>query len=375
MPVPVYSPPLVLKAPFGWAGGKSRQINEISKEFSIQYDDVARWLPKKFNVSRKYIEPFVGAGTVLINRLVAWKGQNVTFIAGDLNDGIINFWACLQSSPEDIIEILREPRYQFHNSKAESKKRNAYFAIRADFNTTMLHRNATEPLGTLQAPHRSLDFGFAANFLYLIKTSYGRIWSTNRTTGELNSGPGEPLKTLLVPELLRGLGMLLQSENVTFMLRSCFDTLKLATMGDVVYNDPPYDETNNTYVGGELTPAASFQTDLAIAFDECRRKGVAVYISNTNTSLIKQLFQPPYWESIPIDVSVRLGNTSSIQTHEVLILSRGWNQINPIDPRVQSVANRQKLKKERNASTRYNPYPLRSSSSSPSKNLRSAVVA
>ncbi len=362
MPVPVDSPSLVLKAPFGWAGGKSRQINEIS-----------RWFPKNFNVRKKYIEPFLGAGTVLINRLLAWQGQEVTFVAGDLNDGIINFWACLQSSPEEVIRMLMQPQYQFHNNKSEGRRRSAYFAIRADFNATLLHREVTEPIVDLVAPHRSLDFTFAANFLYLIKTSYGRIWSTNRSTGELNSGPGEALKNLLAPELLRGLGTLIQKENVTFLLRSCFDTLRLATIGDITYNDPPYDESNNTYIGGELSPAATFQTDLAIALDTCRMKGAAVYISNTNTSLIRQLFKSPLWESIPIDVSVRLGNTTSIQNHEVLILSRGYNKLNAKDHIVQSLTVRRKLERQRGL-LRYNPYSLRSLSSS-SGSLRSTTAA
>jgi DNA adenine methylase len=62
---------------------------------------LARRIIALFPGHRVYCEPFLGAGSVLLN-----KPKSPVELAGDLDAGLIGFWRNLRSRPETIISIL-----------------------------------------------------------------------------------------------------------------------------------------------------------------------------------------------------------------------------------------------------------------------------
>lgn len=296
-----------LHAPFPWAGGKSKQIRQIRSFFPTDF------------AKKQYVEPFVGAGTVLVDRLVAWQGRGITFIAADINDGLINFWACLQSSPSSITKILKKVEYQSCADSSEIKRRRAFMMIRAKYNRTSLRREQKQPLHALHAKHRKLDYIFAAQFLYLVKCCYHGVWQINASTGEVNATPGR-MTRVLDENLLHNLGVLLRSENVHFQLSDCFATIRRAKPGDIIYSDGPYDmaKKGNLYVKGGQP--ASFQQELAVSLNKSRSLGVKVIVSNYNTVLIRRLFPTKLWKRRMVKGNRRMNKMVTIQ--EVLLQSK-----------------------------------------------------
>lgn len=305
-----------LKAPFKWAGGKSKQIVKIREHF-----------PK--NAPVQYVEPFLGAGTVLLDRLQAWDRMGVQFIAGDLNDALINFWVCLRLSPAALIKELLElkkiergekTKYQYYNSKTASKFKSAYNSLRTEFNKISSTR---EHLPLILYPHgltRETNIPFAATFYCLIKTSFRGSWRINRAN-MLTSTPGLPIPFLVDHQLLDRISTMLHNNKVQFYLMDFFETAKMCVRGSVCYIDPPYDLATVAYVAPiEALAAKQFQEDVARTCEELADRGVNTFISNADTENIRTYFKN--WENIEIEVKARMSNTSNAQNDELLIFNR-----------------------------------------------------
>lgn len=78
----------LIKAPFGWVGGKSRSV-----------DKILPWLPQ----SKVYVEPFGGSGIVLLR-----KEPTDLEVFNDAYSGITDFYRCLADDNlwEDLVKRL-----------------------------------------------------------------------------------------------------------------------------------------------------------------------------------------------------------------------------------------------------------------------------
>ena len=77
---------------FPWLGGKSQRVNWIR---TLMPEDGASLS------GQHYIEPFFGAGTVMLNRRQA-HAETI----GDINNGIVDFFKAIRDQKEELIEIL-----------------------------------------------------------------------------------------------------------------------------------------------------------------------------------------------------------------------------------------------------------------------------
>lgn len=84
-----------LRPPFKIHGGKFYLSKWIISNFPSGY------------TSMKYVEPFVGAGSVLINKLPSKEE-----IICDSNKGICNIWNSLVEKPEKFLEMLKHVPYE-----------------------------------------------------------------------------------------------------------------------------------------------------------------------------------------------------------------------------------------------------------------------
>lgn len=332
MPVSTSTEEIKWKAPYKWAGGKSRQIGVI--------EDL---MPNTMLPNQQYIEPFLGGGTVLINQLLAYQGMGVQFVVADANDAIINFWLALLQQPDTLIETLHQPQFQKYNSLNDIVRKKSFEKIKKLFNTLQMQREEREPLGKIDR-HRSIDPLFAACFFYLAKACYNGIWRIN-AYGMLTSYAGARFATLVDERYFFALSQLMAREKIDFYLRDCFETLQMANAGDVCYADPPYDDTDILYTKGTNdVNAVSFQIKLKDTFDQLARRGVRVFISNGDTVLIRQLFKE--WEKVVLVITSRLGKLSD--KNELFIFNRV--KLNP------TLSERRSLRAIRNRPDRYEPY-------------------
>ena len=224
-----------------WAGGKRAVIHEI-----------ARVLPDTFNT---YYEPFLGGGAVFFGL----DGCIREAYLSDLNAELMLTYRMLQKSPAALIEQLKEHRKK-HSAKYYSRVR--------------------------EKGHVEQDpIKVAARFIYLNKTCYNGLYRVNRA-GKFNVPMGSYKNPKIYDEdNLYAVSEVLQKATLRF---HSFTKIQPGA-GDLVYCDPPYDETFTAYTNGRFV--SSDQIALKNACDGWRAKGAHVIVSSSDTELIRKTWQ------------------------------------------------------------------------------------
>ncbi len=233
-----------------WAGGKSQLLNEIRNKY-----------PQKI---KRYCEPFVGGGAVLLDVLANYSPAEV--IINDINSALINTYQQVQTNVEALILQLEEMQAEFWVSDAEIRKK-IYTQNRGRFNSL--------------TNNYCLDK--AALFIFLNKTCFNGLYRVN-SKGLFNVPIGSYKKPPICDaENLRYISQLLHGVQIRCGdYRECTDFIDSDTF---VYIDPPY---------RPLTVTASFtsynenefgdqqQIELGRFIDEITQKGTKVVASNSD---------------------------------------------------------------------------------------------
>lgn len=179
---------------------------------------------------RRYIEPFVGGGSLLY--MVAVPGS----VASDIYHPLIKLWRLLQTSPDEVIDNYRA-QYKMVNAELDALDINnlpqnerlpAYFyKVRDRFNRT-------------QNP---LDLNF------IMRTCVNGIVRFNNK-GEFNNSfhlSRRGMEPARFEKVVRSWQRAI--EGVDFICQDYAATLDLAEKGDFVYLDPPYAGNKQRYIG------------------------------------------------------------------------------------------------------------------------------
>jgi len=189
----------------------------------------ARAIVAHFPAHQRYIEPFLGGGSVLF--LAARPGA----VAGDLYEPLVQLWTCVQDDPDHVIHAYQTQWYVLQTeldcvdpADAAGRPRfpRAYYDVRDRFNAT----------------HDPLDLSF------LMRTCVNGIVRFNQR-GDFNNSfhvsrrgmrPGRFARVVEAwHEVLTG---------VQFVCQDYEETLAVAGPGDLVYLDPPYAGNRQRYV-------------------------------------------------------------------------------------------------------------------------------
>lgn len=233
-----------------WAGGKSQLLNEIRNKY-----------PQKI---KRYCEPFVGGGAVLLDVLANFSPTEV--IINDINSALINTYQQVQTNVEALISQLDEMQSEFWEADAEARK-NIYTKKRERFNS-FINNNCPDK---------------AALFIFLNKTCFNGLYRVN-SKGLYNVPMGAYKKPPICDaENLRYISRLLQGVRIHCGdYKDCADFIDSNTF---VYIDPPY---------RPLTVTASFtsynenefgdkqQIELGQFVDQITQKGAKVVASNSD---------------------------------------------------------------------------------------------
>ena len=170
---------------------------------------------------KKYVEPFVGGGAVLIDILQKYDVEEA--YAFDINKDLINCYNVIKQNVETLIEKLNEKEKEFLNIELENRQE-YFYKIRSEYNSYKIEDN--------------LDVKRASEFIFLNRTCFNGLYRVNKN-GKFNVPCGKYKNpTICDAKNLRNLSKLLQ--NVVFEYGDYKKCIKYIDTNTFVYFDPPY---------------------------------------------------------------------------------------------------------------------------------------
>lgn len=227
-----------------WAGGKGQLLEQYAPLFPQRY--------------KRYLEPFLGGGAVFFHL------RPPRAVLSDGNAELIDCFRAVREEVRALIAALRLHRYE----------RDHFYAVRAlDVeNLTLAER--------------------AARTIFLNRTCFNGLYRVN-SKGRFNVPFGRYANpTIVDAPNLRACSRALRRARVECAPFQA--VLGEARRGDFVYFDPPYHPRSKTsqftgYAPGGFT--ADDQRELARTFAALDRRGVLLMLSNSDTPLIRELYQ------------------------------------------------------------------------------------
>jgi DNA adenine methylase len=227
-----------------WAGGKKQLLPELLKHIPHAFD--------------KYLEPFVGGGAVFFHL------RPSSSILSDSNEELMNTYTVVRDNVDSLIQELG-------NYSNEEK---FYYLVRE-----------LDP-SDLNAVQR------AARTIYLNKSCYNGLYRVNKS-GKFNVPFGRRKNALICDEsklrlasvALRGVELV--CDDYKAVLR------RYAKPGDFVYLDPPYYPAGGYADFKRYTKEFFYEEDhfeLRDEFDRLVKLGCHVLLTNSNTELVRQLY-------------------------------------------------------------------------------------
>lgn len=256
-----------------WAGGKYRLVERIRAQ-----------LPP----GRRLIEPFVGSGAVFLNT------DYPAYLLADANGDLINLYTRLRDGGEEFIATCAA------HFTPQANERTVYDARRREFNTS------------------ADEAARAYLFVYLNKHCYNGLCRYN-SQGAFNVPFGRYARVGFPAAEMRA--FLRKARAATFVCDDFVRVLRAARAGDVVYCDPPYVPLSSTarFTAYNATPfGMDAQEVLAAEAAALAQRGVAVLVSNHNTSTTRALYANAQVEYFSVRRTISCDAASPGQTDELL---------------------------------------------------------
>jgi DNA adenine methylase len=265
-----------------WVGGKTKLLPELRAR-----------LPKTY---KRYFEPFVGGAALFF----ALEPQDA--VLGDMNDALIDTYRAVQQAVENVIEELA-----VHRKK--HVRDDYYYEVRTAWNAGKWQMDAV---------------GHAAAFIYLNKTCFNGLWRVNKKN-EFNTPRGDYNNPKIFdPAALRAASKALKT---TVLLEDGYaKTSEVASKGDFVYFDPPYDPISKTSNFTSYTKDGfgdEQQEALALHAETLHRRGVHVMLSNNDTPFIRNLYKGFCIDTVQCGRSINSKGDKRGKVNEVIITSYG----------------------------------------------------
>lgn len=269
----------VLKPILKWAGGKTQLLDEISHAY-----------PTGFGESiKRYAEPFVGGGAVLLDILSKYD-LDAVYIS-DVNAELINMYMVVRDSVDDLIFLLSGYQAEYLALDKDGKKQ-YYYQKRNDFNG--LIANGESKSGILSA----------ALFIFLNRTCFNGLYRANKN-GLFNVPKGDQENPLICnEENLRAVSAALA--NVQIVCGDYSAAKAFIDKNTLVYLDPPYRPLKGrdsfiSYTETEFDD--SCQRALAGFIEEISAKGAYVILSNSDPKNVDQ--EDDFFEDLYADYDIQ----------------------------------------------------------------------
>lgn len=228
---------MVAKPFVKWAGGKRKLLPQI---FNI--------IPQKFEV---YHEPMVGGGALFF----ALNPERA--VLNDFNSDLIETYKVVRDNPDDLLKALK----RLKNTEED------YLRVRAQSPKTPITK--------------------AARFIYLNKLSFNGLYRVN-TSGRFNVPYcKDETRSHIEPEIIKQASLALQGTSLTNT--DYLNALASVRAGDLVFIDPPYDDTFSSYTSEGFNKTD--QACLKEALDYLTEVGAYTIVCNSDTPFIRTLYK------------------------------------------------------------------------------------
>lgn len=238
-----------------WAGGKRALAPVIASHFG------------NFN---RYYEPFAGGAAVMLELCPR------DAVISDANPELINMYQVVKEYPEELCRILAT---DYVNRTDEA----SYYEI----------RNKDREPGYLVDNSKEGKIDRAARFLYLNRTGFNGLYREN-SKGQNNVAYGKYKNPCILDmDSIMELSKMLNENRISFSCQRYQDAVKDAGVNDLVYMDPPYDVEEGQSKFTSYTKYGfnrNDQVELKIVADKLLSKGCKVFISNSDTAFIRDLY-------------------------------------------------------------------------------------
>lgn len=263
-----------------WAGGKARLSNWLSE-----------LLPEDIQT---YHEPFLGGGALFFH--LAQQRRFRHAVLNDCNPELVNCYRVVRDFTSELVEQL-----------------GALEVSKAVF---------TELRGV--DPQSLSPVRRAARMIYLNKTAFNGLYRVNRQ-GRFNVPWGSYANPKVVDESnLRACSYILNGPT-TLLDGDFVAAVRDAREGDVVYFDPPYVPLSATSSFKSYTKdgfTVNDQQRLAICFRELAARGVLALVSNSDTPLIRELYEGFDLQVVQMRRNINSKGNGRGLVNEVVVLNR-----------------------------------------------------
>ena len=230
-----------------WAGGKSQLLSQFEDFYPTEL---------KQGKVEKYIEPFVGGGSVFL--AVAQKYKMSSAYLSDVNPEIILAYKVIQKYPHELIERLQKISRNYQDLP-EEKKQEFYYKIRQDYNLQK---------SQIDFQHYSLAWiSRVAMLIFLNRTCFNGLFRLNNK-GLFNVPHGRYKNPrILDEENLMAVSQLLEVAEIKLGdFERCEEAI---TSNSFIYFDPPY---------RPLSKTSSFTSYSTFNFDDSQQIRLANFL-------------------------------------------------------------------------------------------------
>jgi DNA adenine methylase Dam len=271
-----------LKTPLRYPGGKSRAVTKMD-----------RYFPNLENY-KEYREPFLGGGSVAVH--ITKKHPNTDVWVNDLYKPLYIFWKQLQSSGEELKELVLDYKFKYNNPESARE-------LFTESNEKIFDESLSE-----------LDR--AARFYIVNKCSFSGL------SGSSSFSPQASDKNFTINNINKfpGFSSLIKNWKIT---NFSYEELIVNSEGCFVYLDPPYDIKDNLY-GNKGSMHKGFDHD-KFALD-CEESSSDMLISYNSDQLVKDRFLN--WNSAEFDLTYTMRSVGEYmkeqkERKELLIFNYG----------------------------------------------------
>lgn len=256
-----------------YLGGKGQFVEEIANQMPPKFGN------ETFN---NYYEPFLGGGAIALNMLLLSVPRKAYL--SDITPELINTWQCVQRNPLRLsraIAALQTP------TCIEN-----YLAIRTEYNKAKCHdlKRGAKWIADMDDQDR---FAIAAMYIWLNKTCVNGIYRVNKKNNEFNVSWNKNNATCLpTKQHLSEVSLTIRNAEIT--CQSFSTALQGVQENDLVYADPPYDETFQDYSTDGF--GVQGQVHLFNVLQNISSRGAYVVASNSDTSYVRSLYKG--WEKV-----------------------------------------------------------------------------
>lgn len=247
-----------------WAGGKGGLISQLKDFYPFELED---------GKIKKYIEPFVGGGAVLINILQKYDVEEA--YAFDINIDLINCYKVIKANVEELIKELDLKEKEFLKLELEDRQK-YFYEVRKEYNSYRILED-------------EISVKRAGEFIFLNRTCFNGLYRVNKN-GEFNVPCGKYKNpTICDSKNLRNLSYLIR--NAVFQYGDYKKSEKFIDDNTFVYFDPPYRPLSATS-GFTSYTKENFndenQKELGEYFKKLDTKNAKLMLSNSNPKNINK---------------------------------------------------------------------------------------